>query len=273
MRGITLDEFLSYDIPETEMVMSPFFPTKGIVLLYSAPGVGKTFLSLGIARAVASGEGLLGWYAPKPRRVLYIDGEMASADLQKRLKILDNGRRALPSPKYFTLVTRDLQENYSIPALDTDYGQDAVDPLVEAADLVVVDNLSTLMGYAGDDNTSENWVPVQRWLLSLRARGKSVLLVHHANKGGSYVYKGKNYAVAGDQRGSSKKVDIVDTKIALVRPQDYVPTQGCTFEVHFQKARAFSGDSAEPFEAVFSVINGKADWRRKAIRHHEESSE
>ena len=56
---------------------------------------------------------------------------------------------------------------------------------------MVIDNLSTLCRY-GRENESESWGPVQEWILGLRRRGLSVLLVHHAGKGGT-------------QRGTSRR--------------------------------------------------------------------
>ena len=54
---------------------------------------------------------------------------------------------------------------------------------------------------------------------------------------------------SGGQRGTSKKEDILNTVIALRRPPDYESCQGSRFEVHYEKARGFFGDDAEPFEA------------------------
>jgi hypothetical protein len=53
-------------------------------MLYSKRGVGKTFIALSIAYAVASGGKCLRWESPKPRRVLLIDGEMPLETLQSR---------------------------------------------------------------------------------------------------------------------------------------------------------------------------------------------
>jgi lambda repressor-like predicted transcriptional regulator len=43
---------------------------------------------------------------------------------------------------------------------------------------------------------------------------------------------------------------VLDSVIALRRPQDYQADQGARFEVHFEKNRGFHGDDAEPFEAA-----------------------
>jgi putative DNA primase/helicase len=65
---------------------------------------------------------------------------------------------------------------------------------------------------------------MQNWLLSLRRRGISVMLVHHA-------------CTNGRQRGTSRREDALDTVIALRRPKDYSPEQGARFEIHFEKLR------------------------------------
>ena len=59
-------------------------------------------------------------------------------------------------------------------------------------------------------------MPVQEWILQLRRRGISVLIVHHAGKG-------------GDQRGTSAKEDVLDTVIKLSRPDDYNPMARSTY--------------------------------------------
>jgi putative DNA primase/helicase len=77
---------------------------------------------------------------------------------------------------------------------------------------------------------------MQEWLLRLRRRGIAVLLVHHSGKG-------------GQQRGTSRREDVLDTVIGLRRPEDYEPQEGARFEVHIEKARAHIGDAGKPFEA------------------------
>jgi putative DNA primase/helicase len=106
--------------------------------------------------------------------------------------------------------------------------------VVEDADLVIVDNVSTLCRMM-KENDADSWTPVQNWALQLRRAGKSVILVHHAGK-------------SGKQRGTSRKEDVLDTIIVLRRPPDYSPDQGARFEVYHEKSRGFYGHDAEPFE-------------------------
>ena len=81
----SLGEFLQRDIPPLEQVLAPWLPMQGLTMVYAARGVGKTFFALNVAYAVASGGSFLNWSAPKPRGVLYIDGEMPAVAMQERL--------------------------------------------------------------------------------------------------------------------------------------------------------------------------------------------
>src|SRR5262249_30955092 len=121
-----------------------------------------------------------------------------------------------------------------LPNLGSREGQQRYADVIADADCVIADNLSTLCPTI-KENDADSWAPVVEWQLSLRRANKSVLLVHHAGKGGT-------------QRGSSRKEDVLNTVISLRRPPDYSPGQGARFEVHFEKNRGFYGPDAEPFE-------------------------
>src|SRR5437764_1910702 len=78
-------ELMIADLPAHQPILDPILATKSLALLYGPRGLGKTFVAMGIAWAAASGTSVLGWQAPRPYRVIYVDGEMASLDLKKRL--------------------------------------------------------------------------------------------------------------------------------------------------------------------------------------------
>jgi putative DNA primase/helicase len=251
LRVVALGEFLGLQIPPREKMLPPWLPTQGLVLLYAARGLGKTFFALWFAYAVATASQFLRWRGTKPWRVLFIDGEMPAVVLQERLASIVKATAAEPpSPEYFQLITPDLQAGAMID-LANSQSQAALQPYVEQADLVIADNISTLCG--GNENEADDWRPVAGWALMLRRMGKSLALVHHA---------GKN----GEQRGISKREDILDTVIELKQPRDYQPDQGARFEVHFKKHRGFFGDDAKPFEAhLVTDDRGGACWTVKNL--------
>jgi putative DNA primase/helicase len=251
LRPLTAAEFLKLDLPPRGMVLDPWLPTQGLGLIHSVRGVGKTHLALGIAYAVATGGVLLGWRAPEPRRVIYLDGEMPAVTMQGRLAAVVAGFDGEPpDPNYLRLLCGDVTEG-GLPDLATEEGQAEVDAAIGDAELVIVDNLSALLR-SGKENEGESWLPVQGWALAHRRAGRSILFVHHAGKGGL-------------QRGTSRREDVLDTVLALRRPADYSAEQGARFEVHVEKARGLYGDDARSFEARYEERDGAAMWTRTEI--------
>jgi KaiC/GvpD/RAD55 family RecA-like ATPase len=234
--AIGLEDLLSRQFPPKEMLLAPWLPFKGVAMVFAPRGIGKTHFALGVAYAVASGGTYLNWRAPRPRKVLVIDGEMPAAALQERwAEIVAKSDTAPPPGDYIRILASDLSE-FGLPDLSTEKGQEAIQPHIRDAELIVVDNLSTL-ARSGKENESESWGVLQAWALKQRREGRSVLFVHHAGKG-------------GEQRGTSKREDIMDSVIKLSLPSDYSPVDGARFVVQFTKSRGFSGPEAEPFEAA-----------------------
>ncbi len=256
LQAHSIEDILSREIPPRSYVAEPIIPTQGLVQLYAPRGIGKTYVALDIGLAVSTGGQALRWAAPEPRRVLYLDGEMPAVTMQERLAALSLGlEQDPPSPDYFRIITPDLQE-LAMPDLATPAGQAAVAPLIKDADLVVIDNLSTLCRH-GKENEGEAWLPVQGWILELRRQGKSVLLVHHAGK-------------SGQQRGTSRREDVLDTVISLRRPKDYEADQGARVEIHLDKARGIVGDQARPFEAQLVQDGHALKWTTRDLAQVEE---
>lgn len=233
-RPIDLADFLSRNFPPRENLLAPWLAAKGLAMIFAPRGVGKTHLALGVSYAVASGGAFLKWRAEKPRRVLLLDGEMPPAVLQERLANIAGHADDEPPPGFFKMLPYDLCEEGG-PDLGTIEGQDQLEPHLGDAELIVVDNLSTL-ARTGKENEAEGWGIIQSWALRQRRKGRSVLFIHHAGKG-------------GDQRGTSKREDVLDTVIRLSHPDDYEPTDGARFLVTFTKSRGIFGNDVEPFEA------------------------
>jgi len=252
LRPFDLEELLALDIKPRGMVLDPVIPEKGLVMLYAARGTGKTHVALGIAYAVATGSPFLKWRAERPRRVLLVDGEMPAAALRERLqRVAANGP---PRPATLKIIAGDLVEqgigNLAAPLVQTE-----LDRWLDGVELLILDNLSSLTA-ALRENDADSWSPIQQWLLRLRRRGISVLIVHHAGKG-------------GEQRGTSRREDVLDTTISLRRPSDYAATQGARFEVHIEKGRGIHGAQAKPFEARLDIEDHRAVWTLKEVEDME----
>ncbi|MBU3948867.1 MAG: AAA family ATPase [Proteobacteria bacterium] len=252
--GVTLIDFLGYKFPPRKNLLGPWLPQQGLVMVYACRGVGKTYFALNVAYAGTSAGSYLGWNVQEPFGVLYIDGEMPGPVIQERLAQIVASSDFEPLAP-FILLTPDLQPE-GMPRIDTEKGQAVIDSfLSDEIKLIVIDNISTLT--SAKENEADGWTPVQAWALRQRAKGRSVLFIHHAGK-------------TGAQRGTSRREDILDTVLALRRPIDYNPEQGAVFEIHFEKARGLYGDDVKPIEAsLIANEGGKMSW---AVRNVEDSN-
>lgn len=252
LRCVNARELVDMRLPERTFLLDPLIAVQSLSMVFAARGIGKTFFALTIAAGIATGSRVFGrWSPPRPATVLYVDGEMPAVSLQERVRHILLGMDSQEGAANLRFLTPDLQER-AMPNLATQEGQETLAPFLDGVDLLVMDNIATL-ARTGKANDEDSWLPVQEWLLQLRRRGLSVLLVHHAGKNGS-------------QRGTGAKEDILDSVLELKRPSGYQMEQGCCFEVHFTKARGLTGKDTQPFEATISVdITGQACWQTRLV--------
>ena len=195
-------ELLKTKFPPRTLMLSPWLPDKGLAVIFAARGVGKTWIALSIAHAVAAGGGFLRWRAPRPRRVLYLDGEMPAVTLHERYAAVIAASMTDAPAENFRLVAADFQPDGLPDLADPEAQRFYVDTIADA-ELVIVDNLSTI-ARGLRENEADSFGPLLSWMLAQRAAGRSVLVVHHAGKGGG-------------QRGTSRKEDVLDTVVSLAR--------------------------------------------------------
>ena len=241
---IGYDEFTARKFPPAVHLLDPWLTLPGLSMVFAERGVGKTMFTASVALAVSTGTSFLGWKAGRPRRVLIIDGEMPAADLKERYLRLAEAMGCSPSPENLVFLSADLSLN-GLPDLGTNEGQRALEAYLQGFDLIIIDNLSTLVR-SGAENEADSWGIVQEWAIRQRSAGRSVLLVHHSGKNGA-------------QRGTSRREDVLGTVIQLKRPAGYTAADGAKFEIHFTKTRGFYGPAAEPIEAQLHS-EGRWSW-------------
>jgi len=255
LNAMEVTDFIKMDLPKRENILSPWLPVQGLAMIYAPRGVGKTHIALAIAYAVVSNTSFLGWQPSKPRGVLYLDGEMPASLMQERLSILLT-KNSTPLSVPFRLITPDLQP-LGMLYLATVRSQIQLENYLNDIELIIVDNISTLCRNS-KENEADSWLPVQEWALKMRASGRSVLFIHHAGK-------------SGHQRGTSKREDILDTVIALRRPNEYKSKDGAIFEIYFEKARGFFGEAANPFEVQLMINDvGMQEWIMRSINAYDQ---
>jgi AAA domain-containing protein len=244
VKGFTFGDLKQVQFPERTTLLArgetPILRAGQLAQVFAERGVGKTWFTRTIAIVMASSGQALGFHAPASSRVLYLDGEMASEDIQKRDRLLANVVDVPDQWDSHNLVTvaNDWQDE-PMPRVDTEQGQAAIEPMIEWADIVIVDNRACLFDPEGEKEI-EAWEPAQAWLLSLRRRGKAVIIVHHGNR-------------QGGARGIGRAEDALDLVVKLARPEHYKQSEGARFILSYEKARGIPGGSAlEPFEATLT---------------------
>ena len=213
--------FVAQDTAPRPALLSSFFREGDFGFIYAPRGVGKTWLAMLMARAVAEGSALGEWPAGDagPQRVCYVDGEVNLPDAIERARLVQ-----MSAGVHWL-------HHETITAL-TGRGLNLADPVQQRALLemliknkirvVFLDNLSCLMrGVA--ENEADDWEMVLDWLLDIRRAGISVVLIHHA---------GRN----GEMRGTSRREDAAHWIVKLEDAGDSDST-GAVFKSRFTKNR------------------------------------
>ena len=249
-RSIWVDQFLDLEVKPRPHLLAPWLAEKDLCMVYGRAGCGKSWLALGIAIAASTGTSFLDWTASHPNEVLFIDGEMAHETMSKRLfGLLAGIDQELPDKPLLRIYSSDYLG--ALPPLESPEGQRAILREVGDAKLVILDNLSSLVGM-GNENSVEDWKPIQRFFLELRRMGVATMFVHHSNKDGG-------------QRGTSGREDACNSIIRLERPNNS-QAEGAHFRTRFDKSRDMTASAAVPQEVNLDFDKGAFVWTHKAVR-------
>jgi hypothetical protein len=194
--------------------------------VFAGRGVGKTWLAMALPAAVSQGTPLGLWEAGEGRvPVLYVDGEMPLELTQSRslgMNLADGAVTYLHHERVFdqlecSLNIGDAAHREAITAL----------MIKKAFKVLILDNLSSL-ACGVSENKGEEYEPIAQWLLELRRRKLTVMVVHHA---------GRNLLM----RGHSKREDACSWILEL-RDAKAEGEQGAKFISHFAKPSRNTGE-------------------------------
>ncbi len=181
--------------PAPGWIIKGVLPRAQLVVIYGAPGSGKSFMALDMAMAVARGGEWRGRKV-KQGRVVYVAAEAARGFRNRtQAYCIRNGLDDVPGLGIISSAPSLLNEDWSLL-------HESIGP----ADVIVVDTLSsTLPG--GDENSAETMTTAIANCKRLAdATGALVILVHHSGKDAS---KGS--------RGHSSLLGAVDAEFEVVK--------------------------------------------------------
>src|ERR1700722_14376032 len=89
-RELLLASRIKRDLPPRDYLVGNLLCTTSRWLLFGRTGVGKTLFGLDLAAGVAAGRSFLNWAGSnKPRRVIYLDGELPAETFKERMELIE----------------------------------------------------------------------------------------------------------------------------------------------------------------------------------------
>ena len=235
----TMNDFMKIPLKPIIYLVKPLIPESGVSLLYAERGAGKTFMSLSLACAAASGFDFLNFQVPQPCKVLYVDGEMDCREIKDRLQKLERGfamENKIVNRDNLRLFLCGMQGDMEMPNLATPEGQAAFEREIGDAQIIIIDNISCLYKGGGKENESDTWTQYNSWSVSQRNKGRSILWVHHTGKD-------KNRGA----RGSSAIETVLNYSLALTVPDEHKADHGLEIYAEYTKNRGLAGTIVKEF--------------------------
>jgi hypothetical protein len=214
-------------LPPRRPVVGDWLYEADLLFIFARRGLGKTWLSLALACAIASKNKFGPYPVHTNLPVLYVDGEMPFEIIQRRIT-------ALGASDELAVINHEVMFHQTGAALNL------TDPLVQSKltqhclknsfKLLVLDNLSCLFSGV-KENDADSWEAVLPWLLDLRRKHIAVLIVAHSGRDGKSM------------RGTSRREDAAFSVIRLDEvPDDGEQRCGARFVMRFTKNRNSATD-------------------------------
>lgn len=225
---ITANALTFTEIPKRKRLLDKWLCEGDLGFVFAPRGVGKTWLAMALPRALSQASSLGKWEAGEHQaRVLYVDGEMPLELTQYRSRGLglDEGDVTyLHHERMFDALGSSLN-------IGNETHRSALTALLLAQgfDCLILDNLSSLASGV-EENRGDHYEPIANWLLELRRRKITVIIIHHAGRQGDVM------------RGHTKREDACSWIIQL-RDAKQENEPGAKFVTHFAKPSRNTGDS------------------------------
>ena len=202
---INWHDFWNEEHSAEDWIAPPLIARGRQTALYAEAKSGKSWITLNVVAALATGTPILGQPAQPPVHVLYLDYEMTPADLYERLDEFGYGPDTDLTHLHYALIP-------TLPPLNSHHGAQALIQLAQAvnAEVVIID--TTGRAVEGEENSADTYRDFARTTgLELKRAGIALIRTDHAGKDNSR-----------GQRGSSAKNDDVDLVYRIHKTPDGV---------------------------------------------------
>ena len=169
-------------LPKRLKLLDRWLCAADLGFIFAPRGVGKTWLAMALPAALSQCKPLGAWSAgEQPISVLYVDGEMPLELTQYRSRAFGLGEGAVSYLHHETIFDK-LGSSLNIGLIEH---REAITALIveKGFQCLILDNLSALASGV-DENKGTDYEPVSQWLLELRRRKITVIVIHHAGRNG-----------------------------------------------------------------------------------------
>jgi hypothetical protein len=239
---------LGVELPERAKVVGEWLREGDYGLVFGHRGLGKSWMGLGLAVAIATRGSFGAFESNVAWPVLYVDGEMVLSVIRDRIIALSGS-----CPENLHVLSHEMlfhQEQATLNLARFDH-QEAVLELClrEQIRVLILDNLSCLMSGL-KENEADAWENVKLWFLRLRRHRIAVVLIHHSGRSGK------------DLRGTSKREDDAFWIMRLEEPGDEKgEVRGVRFVSRFTKNRNAPADPLSLLWSIESELDGSIKVR------------
>lgn len=214
-------------VPKRTQLLDRWLCAADLGYIFAPRGVGKTWLAMALPSAISQGKALGQWQAGEQAcSVLYVDGEMPLELTQYRSRALTLGAGSVTYLHHeIVFDTQGASLNIALRE-----HRDTLTTLIveKGFQCLILDNLSALASGV-DENKGNEYEPIGQWLLELRRRKITVIVIHHAGRNGL-------------MRGHSKREDACSWILELRDAKGEGDT-GAKFISHFAKPSRNSGEA------------------------------
>jgi len=247
------NEFCEKKYPPVFYYMYPFISSECVGLGWALAGVGKTLFMFDLMFHLSQGKKFLHWVhscPDDPPSILYVEFEMASRQLQNRALEIAERENYKINFDNFRIATLGDQPHGQYRMLSTPEGRKDIEITAQQMfeetgkkPVIVIDNIRFSMGDF-DEKEGSNWIPLVMWCAEMRAKGFSIIYLHHATNVGD-KFSGSSYANSN-----------VNVEFMLRRPKeeemhpDYDEDHYTQFVFQFKKMRENVIGALTPFLIV-----------------------